>query len=665
MKSSIRARLYGGFSFLVLISCGTGVFAYTQLQSLDQMFQTRAQLESATRNLYTINGLSDRLIGQAAQYRLTQEPDYTTGMVASLDAIRQRAEKLIATTPSAERRAAYERLRDGSTELRRTLPKLVELGSQIRENRAGVYVNGDELTHASGALITQLRAAGQEAVIAQAVEVERTLLLFRIMNWRFLATKDPKGRNLSAGAFANAEAALSKLNDLSLTVADQKALRRVGEALNRLNTSFIATSKAIIESEAFFDETLKPKVDGIDAVGLAVRGKLETALTEGVEQSNALMQRAMAVQLVLLGLIMAAGGTLAFLIGRSLIRPIAGMTAAMSRLAAGETAVAVPPQDATDEMGRMAQAVEVFRQNAVARLALEAEQVSQASARQRRADRVDGLVRGFEQKIAESIAIVTSAATELDSTAHSMTQVAETTNGRAVSSSAAAEEATVNVQTVAAAAEEMVASLAEIERRVQQSHDVASHASHEAGATTVSMTDLTRAAEKIGEAVTMISGLASQTNLLALNATIEAARAGEAGRGFAVVATEVKELAAQTARTTEAISDQVAAIQSASAQALGAIQQIGRTIVSVNDITGSIAATVVQQTAATNEIARNAAEAARGTQDVSMSVAQVQALSSETGSAAQQVMMASSELSIQSENVRREVEDFLAAIRAA
>ena len=629
------------------------------------MFQTRAQLESATRNLYTINGLSDRLIGQAAQYRLTQEPDYTTGMVASLDAIRQRAEKLIATTPSAERRAAYELLRDGSTELRQTLPKLVELGSQIRENRAGVYVNGDELTHASGALITQLRAAGQDAVIAQAVEVERSLLLFRIMNWRFLATKDPKGRNLSAGAFANAEAALSKLNGLSLTVADQKALRRVGEALNRLNTSFIATSKAIIESEAFFDETLKPKVDGIDAVGLAVRGKLETALTEGVEQSNALMQRAMAVQLVLLGLILAAGATLAFLIGRSLIRPIAGMTAAMSRLAAGETAVAVPSQDATDEMGRMAQAVEVFRQNAVARLALEAEQVSQASARQRRADRVDGLVRGFEQKIAESIAIVTSAATELDSTAHSMTQVAETTNGRAVSSSAAAEEATVNVQTVAAAAEEMVASLAEIERRVQQSHDVASHASHEAGATTVSMTDLTRAAEKIGEAVTMISGLASQTNLLALNATIEAARAGEAGRGFAVVATEVKELAAQTARTTEAISDQVAAIQSASAQALGAIQQIGRTIVSVNDITGSIAATVVQQTAATNEIARNAAEAARGTQDVSMSVAQVQALSSETGSAAQQVMMASSELSIQSENVRREVEDFLAAIRAA
>ncbi|APX84767.1 chemotaxis protein [Methylorubrum extorquens] len=665
MKTGIRTRLYGGFSALVALSCGMGAFSYTQLDSLDEMFRARAQLESAARTLYTINGLSDRLIGQAAQYRLTQAPDYTTGMFASLDSIRQGSEKLIASTPSPERRAAYERLRDQSADLGKALPKLVELGAQISENRAGVYANGDDLTKASGVLVAQLRATGQDAVIAQAVEVERTLLLFRIMNWRFLATKDPKGRALSANAFGNAEAALAKLKALDLAAADQETAKLVGETLNRLNKSIVAASQAIVESEAFFEETLKPRVDGINATGLSVRSKLETALQDGVEQSNALMTRAKTVQLILLGLILATGATLAFLIARSLIRPISGMTAAMSRLAAGETAIEVPSRDAVDEMGRMAEAVEVFRQNAVARIELEAERVAQQSARQRRADRVDGLVRGFEEKIAASIAIVTSAATELDSTARSMTQVADNTNGQAVASSAAAEEATVNVQTVAAAAEEMVASLSEIERRVQQSNDVAGHASHEARTTTDSMSHLSRAAEKIGEAVTMISGLASQTNLLALNATIEAARAGEAGRGFAVVATEVKELAAQTARTTEAISDQVSAIQTASTQALGAIQQIGRTIVSVNDITASIAATVVQQTAATNEIARNASEAARGTQDVSMSVAQVQALSSETGSAAQQVMMASSELSTQSENVRREVEDFLAAIRAA
>ena len=665
MKISIRTRLYGGFSALVALSCGMGLFSYTQLNNLDEMFEARAQFESAARTLYTINGLSDRLIAQAAQYRQTQDSEFTAGMASSLEEIRQGSERLIASTPSAERRAAYQRLHDQSIDLGKTLPKLAELGTQIRENRAGVYTNGDDLTKASGVLVTQLRATGQDAVIAQAVEVERTLLLFRIMNWRFLATKDPKGRALSANAFNNAEAALAKLNGLNLSASDQRTAKTVGEALIRLNRSIVAASQAIVESETFFEETLKPGVNGINTVGRDVRGKLQAALEEGVVQSNALMSRTKTIQIALLGLILALGAALAVLIARSLIRPISGMTAAMSRLADGETAIHVPSQDATDEMGRMAKAVEVFRQNAVARVALEAEQAAQASARQRRADRVDVLVRGFEDRIAASIAIVTSAATELDTTARSMTQVADSTNGQAVSSSAAAEEATMNVQTVAAAAEEMVASLGEIERRVQQSNDVASHADHEARATTATMSDLSRAAEKIGEAVTMISGLASQTNLLALNATIEAARAGEAGRGFAVVATEVKELAAQTARTTDAISDQVAAIQSASTQALGAIQQIGRTIVSVNDITASIAATVVQQTAATNEIARNASEAARGTQDVSMSVAQVQALSSETGSAAQQVMMASSELSTQSENVRREVEDFLAAIRAA
>ncbi|MGX5774200.1 methyl-accepting chemotaxis protein [Methylorubrum zatmanii] len=665
MKLGIRSRLYGGFAALVLLSCGMGAFSYRNLTSLDQTFQVQEQLETATRNLYTINGLTDRLIGQAAQYRLTLDPNSATGMVASLQSIEQLSDALIARSPSAERRAAYKQLRAQTRELQTTLPQLVELVDRIREHRAGVYSNGDDLTKAAGALVAQLRASGDEAVIAQAMEVDRAMLLFRVMNWRFLATKDPKGRALSAHAFNGAEAAVAKLKEMDLTAANQKALKAVAEALQRLNASFVAASQAIVESERFFEDTLKPQVDAIDSVGLNVRRKLEPALAEGVAQSKAAMTTAGNIQLALLGLILAAGAALAALIARSLLRPISGMTEAMGRLAAGETELVVPSRDAVDEIGRMAQAVEVFRQNAVARMELEADQIAQQSARQRRADRVDHLVRGFEQKIASAIAIVTSAATELDVTARSMTQVAESTNGQAVSSSAAAEEATTNVQTVAAAAEEMVASLGEIERRVQQSNEVANHAAQDAHATTESMTHLSRAAEKIGEAVTMISGLAGQTNLLALNATIEAARAGEAGRGFAVVATEVKELAAQTARTTEAISDQVAAIQSASAHALGAIHQIGRTIVSVNDIAASIVETVMQQTAATDEIARNASEAARGTQDVSRSVAQVQALSSETGSAAQQVLMASAELATQSENVKREVEDFLAAIRAA
>ena len=179
------------------------------------------------------------------------------------------------------------------------------------------------------------------------------------------------------------------------------------------------------------------------------------------------------------------------------------------------------------------------------------------------------------------------------------------------------------------------------------------------------MVHLNAAADRIGAAVTMISGIAAQTNLLALNATIEAARAGEAGRGFAVVAAEVKELAGQTARATDEIGGHITAIQTATGQAAGAIRQIGQTIVSINAITGSIAATVVEQTAATDEIARNASEAARGTQDVSMNVARVLTSSNETGDAARQVMMAAAELATQSLSVKSEVDRFLQDIQAA
>ena len=665
MQFGIRARLYGGFAALVLLAGGMGAFSYVQLGRLDEQFTGKDRIERIARQLYTVNGLIDQFIAQSGEYRVSAREEAAAVMRVSISEMRALADGLYEQAVSAERRVLYGQIRAHADELAGQLPKLVELGTQIRENRMSVYTGGEELTRAAAALAAQLRTGGDEAVLGPAAEVERTVLLFRVMNWRFLATRDPKGRALSATAFTNAEAAAAKLRALPLSTAQRQGVRAVEEALVTLNASFKATSAAMVESEAVFEDSIKVKAAAISQTGLVARANLETSLAEIVARSTDTMRTARNVQFGLLGLILVLGAALAVLIARSIIRPISGMTGAMSRLAAGETAVAIPSRDATDEIGRMAQAVEVFRQNAITRQQLEAEQVAEQGARQRRADRVDELVRGFQQRVAGSLEIVTAASTELDATARAMNAVAGTTNGQAVASSAAAEQTSANVQTVAAAAEEMVSSLQEIERQVVHSREVAAHAVREAEATNGAMASLGAAASQIGAAVTTISAIASQTNLLALNATIEAARAGEAGRGFAVVASEVKELASQTGRATEEIGGQIAAIQTGTERAGLAIRQIGQTIATMNEISGMIAATVVEQTAATSEISRNAAEAARGTQDVSENVARVLASADETGGAAAQVQTAATELARQSLAVKHEVDGFLGAIRAA
>jgi methyl-accepting chemotaxis protein len=665
MKFGIRTRLYAGFGSLIVITAGIGATAQYQLASVAADYARLARLEEGARNVFSVNGLGERLFGQALDYQANQKPEQVGQMEQTRQGIATLLQRQVDIAVSEERRATYAAMRDESAVLKEDIQRLGQAGEALAESRGKLFRTGDELTRVTGALTTEIRRSGSAAQVAQAAQVESAVLLMRVANWRFLATRDPQGPATFATNSQKAEAALKVLQELDTAAEFTRPIKQLQETVGAYVGAFNAAAAAIDGTRVAYDDKLKPHAAALMQAGLVIRTKIEAAVAEISAATEASVGRARTLQMAFVALALALGGALAFLIARSIIGPITGMTGAMSRLAAGETAVMVPSQDAVDEMGEMAKAVDVFRQNAIARLELEAQQVAAQSARQRRADRVDGLVQSFEQSISGAIGIVTSAATELDATARSMSQVAESTNGQAVASSAAAEETSANVQTVAAAAEEMVASLHEIERQVQQSNAAAGTAAREAQATDVAMGSLMQAADRIGEAVTMISSIAGQTNLLALNATIEAARAGEAGRGFAVVAAEVKELAGQTARATDQIGGQITAIQQATAQAVAAIRQIGQTIVSVNAITESIAATVVEQTAATGEISRNAAEAARGTQDVSMNVARVLASTGETGSAAHQVLMAAGELSVQSVNVRQEVEGFLAAIRAA
>ena len=349
---------------------------------------------------------------------------------------------------------------------------------------------------------------------------------------------------------------------------------------------------------------------------------------------------------------------------RGITRPIGAITQTMSVLASGDQSVAIVGADRKDEIGEMAKAVLVFKENMIAAKDAAAREAEEQRKREARAQTVDKLTKDFDATISSVLKTVASASTELQSTAKSMSSTAEETN-RQAAVAAASEETTTNVQTVAAATEEMSSSVGEIGRQVSQSTEIAKRAVGEADKTNSAVQGLADAASKIGEVVNLISDIAEQTNLLALNATIEAARAGEAGKGFAVVASEVKTLASQTAKATEEIATQIGAIQGAVGGSVEAIKGIGKTIGEISEIATAIASAVEEQGAATQEISRNVQEAAKGTQEVSSNIGQVSEASSATGAAANQVLSAATELSTQAETMRTEVERFLADVRTA
>ena len=373
--------------------------------------------------------------------------------------------------------------------------------------------------------------------------------------------------------------------------------------------------------------------------------------------------RSLIRSLVVVAVVIVLLGTVTILNGVS--RPLTRITAAMRAVADGDLSVAVPYVDRRDEIGLLASALEIFKENRQRAESLTAQQREETERRLQRQQTVEQAIAEFDNLLSGALETLNSSAVELRATAQNMNHIADLTDTRAATVAETSQQVALNIQTLAATAEELSASIGEIGRQGAHSAQIAQNALHSAEQTNTQVQSLADAAQRIGDVVTLINDIAAQTNLLALNATIEAARAGDAGKGFAVVASEVKSLANQTAKATEEVAAQIAAIQNATHEAIGAIQNIGTTIREITEIAEVIAQQVREQSNATQEMAHNIAQTATKTQEVTQTAAEVRDSAAETGSAAGQVLSAADELAHQGVSLREEVGRFMTKLRSA
>ncbi|PCI42315.1 MAG: methyl-accepting chemotaxis protein [Rhodospirillaceae bacterium] len=485
-----------------------------------------------------------------------------------------------------------------------------------------------------------------------------------------LWAKNTKRFNDLAGQSQNLSATQKKLfKEFSASRAEFSPLPAKMFAIRGSDKWNMANYLLVSEAAPRAGKLLNMLLGNKDANGIrqgGMQNNQKSLLDDDLNHVNEAVDSLLLIEQILLVVGVFLSAVIALLIGRSIAKPISAMTETMGHLVKKDWSVEVHSQDRTDEIGKMAAAVQIFKTNGQEVERLEADQKQhEARAIEEKRQQMLDMADSFEASVGGVVQSVSAASTEMQSSAQTLSTTAEETAGQSEIVATAANNATENVQTVASATEELSSSIQEISRQVSQSTQIAGSAVIEVESTNEKIQGLAEAANKIGEVVAMITDIADQTNLLALNATIEAARAGDAGKGFAVVASEVKNLANQTAKATEEISSQIADIQSATNTAVDAIGSIGGTINELNEISSAIAAAVEEQGAATQEIARNVEQAANGTTEVSSNIAGVQQAAGETGHSANDMLGAATELSQQSELLRSEVDSFLHNIRTS
>jgi methyl-accepting chemotaxis protein len=663
----IRIKVYAGFGAVLLLLCALAGLGFFSLTGAKQSFGSYSAVSGVAIAVEDFDGDFTQARRYSLAFAVTGNEESAKNFRAITQHLPKTHGELLSKFSSPERRAKFASIGQPLTTYLAQFDRVVVLRAERDRLQTEVMnVNGEKAEAASDELLNKALRSRDIATIESVSELTDLMTDIRINALRFLSAP-------SKEQAARAEKAMSDMQKLSadfLAREREPEIRAVAGALNdavgRYNEAFRAIIGKINEIDGLMNGTMAALAgqigDTIEELALAQKATLEDTLASSAES----IERSLSLSSILALLAVALGGLLAFLIAGVIAKPVIAMTAAMTKLAAGDLHAEIPARGRKDEIGEMAATVQVFKESMQETERMRAEQ--EAMKKQAEIDKVaamNKLADEFEASIRGVVDGVASAATELQATAQAMSATAEETNAQATTVAAASEQASNNVQTVATAGEELSSSISEIGRQVGEAGSISRKAVEQAELTSAQIITLAEAAQKIGDVVQLINDIAAQTNLLALNATIEAARAGDAGKGFAVVASEVKNLATQTAKATEEITGKIAEMQSATQESTVAIQSIAETIGQMDEISTAIAAAIEEQGAATQEIANNVQQAARGTQDVSSSIVNVTQAASETGAAAEQMLSSSNDLSKQGETLREKVDMFVARVRAA